>query len=155
MGIMSDPLLCSEDILAFLVCLAGLFLPKEAGNDKKMLNRKTSFFYFFFFFFILPFPSVLMRLGPLLASCDPVLHLQPNWKHEKCTGVTKFCVVLVPNKLMPSDPNDQRPSHHMWESLRDLLWSMKTSLDPLQIVAGRLIALSTLIFGLYISLASI
>lgn len=49
MGIMSDPLLCSEDILAFLVCLAGLFLPKEAGNDKKMLNRKTSFFYIFFF----------------------------------------------------------------------------------------------------------
>lgn len=47
-GIMSDPLLCSEDILAFLVCLAGLFLPKEAGNDKKMLNRKTSFFYIFF-----------------------------------------------------------------------------------------------------------
>lgn len=49
MGIMSDPLLCSEDILAFLVCLAGLFLPKEAGNDKKMLNRKTSFFYIFFY----------------------------------------------------------------------------------------------------------
>lgn len=49
MGIMSDPLLCSEDILAFLVCLADLFLPKEAGNDKKMLNRKTSFFFFKFF----------------------------------------------------------------------------------------------------------
>lgn len=101
--------MCSEDILAFLVCLAGLFLPKEAGNYKKMLNRKKLHFFFKkFFFLIFSFPSVLMRLGPLLASCDPGLHLQP-----KCTGVTKFCVVLVPNKLMPSDPNDQQPSHHM------------------------------------------